>query len=74
MFIREIWGKLTLFNFSKFRKSELGKFISNFHLEHVITSTNHYFVVPKYKIILPMYLSCNVKFNTDTLFHFDMSR
>ena len=50
IFIREIWGKFTLFiywNFSrstweisKFQKSELGKFISNSPLKHVITSTN----------------------------------
>ena len=32
MFIREIWGK--------FEKSELGKFIPNFPLKHVITSTD----------------------------------
>ena len=49
MFIREIWGKFTSFIFwnfeikiliSKFQKSELGKFIPNFPLKHVITSTN----------------------------------
>ena len=44
MFIREIWGKFTRSFFeiliSKFQKSELGKFISNFLLKHVITSTN----------------------------------
>ena len=48
MFIREIWGKFTSLNFlkfwnlkiSKFHKSELGKFIPNFPLKHVITSTN----------------------------------
>ena len=43
MFIREIWGKFTSFIFwnfeiSKFQKSELGKFIPNFPLKHVITS------------------------------------
>ena len=39
MFIREIWGKVTsliLWNF------DLGKFIPNFPLKHVITSTNKY--------------------------------
>ena len=45
MFIREIWGKFTSFVFwnfeiSKFQKSELGKFISDFPLKHVITSIN----------------------------------
>ena len=49
IFIREIWGKFTSFIFwnfeitreiSKFQKSELGKFIPNFPLKHVITSTN----------------------------------
>ena len=49
MFIREIWEKFTSFIFwnfeiyfemiSKFQKSELGKFISNFPRKHVITST-----------------------------------
>ena len=32
MFIHEIWGK--------FQKRELGKFIPNFPLKHVITSRN----------------------------------
>ena len=53
MFICVIWGKFTSFIFrnfenflqftqiSKFQKSELGKFIPNFPLKHVITSTNH---------------------------------
>ena len=36
MFIREIQAKFT----SEFQKSELGKFIPNFPLKHVITSTN----------------------------------
>ena len=36
MFIREIWAKST----SEFQESELGKFIPNFPLKHVITSTN----------------------------------
>ena len=48
MFIREIWGKYIPLNFrnfkiskiSKFEKSELGKFIPNFPLKHVIPSTN----------------------------------
>ena len=42
MFIREIWVKFTSFFeiWKKFRKSELGKFIPNFPLKHVITSTN----------------------------------
>ena len=45
MFIGEIWGKFTTFiswNFeiSKFQESELGKFIPNFPLKHVITSKN----------------------------------
>ena len=50
MFIREIWGKFTLlifwnfeisfFEISKLQKSELGKFIPNFPLRHVITITN----------------------------------
>ena len=44
MFIREIWEKFASFIFtreiSKFQKSELGKFIPNFPLKHVITSTN----------------------------------
>ena len=43
MFIREVGGKFTSFifgNFSKFQKSELGKFTPNFPLKHVITSTN----------------------------------
>ena len=52
MFIHEIWGKFT-FHFlkfqnlpyltreiSKFQLSELSKFIPNFSLKHVITSTN----------------------------------
>ena len=44
--IREIWGKFTSFNFwsfeiLKFQKSEFGKFIPNFPLKHVITSTNN---------------------------------
>ena len=52
MFIHEIWGKFT-FHFLKFRNlpyltreiskfqlSELSKFIPNFSLKHVITSTN----------------------------------
>ena len=34
MFIREIW------RISKFQKSELGKFIQNFPLKHIISSTN----------------------------------
>ena len=48
MIIREIWGKFISFIFwnfeislAKFQKSELGKFIPNFPLKHVITSTNH---------------------------------
>ena len=45
MFIREIWVKFSWFIFqnfevSKFQKGELGKFIPNFPLKHVITSTN----------------------------------
>ena len=42
MFIREIWGKFTSFIFwnCEISKSELGKFIPNFPLKHVITSTN----------------------------------
>ena len=52
MFIREIWGNLprsffenlkslvSLEEISKFEKSELGKFIPNFPLKHVISSTN----------------------------------
>ena len=42
MFIREIWGKFTSFIFwnCEILKSELGKFIPNFPLKHVITSTN----------------------------------
>ena len=51
MFIREIWGKFTWSSFGNFEmshftrniskclKSELGKFISNFPLKHVITAT-----------------------------------
>ena len=35
MFIREIWGKFTSF------KSEVGKFIPNFSLKHVITIKNY---------------------------------
>ena len=35
MFIHEIWGKFTSFIFGNF---ELGKFIPNFPLKHVITS------------------------------------
>ena len=48
MFIRETWGKFTLFIFwnlpsftreiSNFQESELSKFIPNFSLKHVITS------------------------------------
>ena len=45
MFIYEIWGKFTSLIFEililKFQKSELGKFIPNFCLKHVITSTNN---------------------------------
>ena len=50
IFIREICWKFTLFIFwdseisneiSKFQKSELGKFIPNFPLKHVITGTNN---------------------------------
>ena len=42
MFIREIWGKFTSFIFwnCEISKSELGKFIPNFPLKHVITSKN----------------------------------
>ena len=40
MFIGEIWGKFASFIFWKFQKSELSKFIPNFPLKHVITSTN----------------------------------
>ena len=52
MFIREIWGNLprsffenlkslvSLEEISKFEKSELGKFIPNFPLKHVTSSTN----------------------------------
>ena len=53
MFICEIWGKFTSFlfwnfeislasleRFQNFKKSELGKFIPNLPLKHVITSTN----------------------------------
>ena len=43
MFIHEIWEKFTSFIFwIFFQKSELAKFISNFPLNHVITSTNKY--------------------------------
>ena len=44
MFIREIWGKFTSFIFwnCEISKSELGKFIPNFPLKHVITSTNYH--------------------------------
>ena len=38
MFIREISGKFTSFIFRNF-ESEFGKFIPNFPLKHVITST-----------------------------------
>ena len=42
MLIREMWGKFTSFFFtSKFQKRELGNFIPNFPLKHVITSTKH---------------------------------
>ena len=34
------FGKIYLIHFLKFQKSELGKFILNFFLKHVITSTN----------------------------------
>ena len=42
MFIREIWGKFTLFIFWNFEISRVkrGRFILNFPLKHVITSTN----------------------------------
>ena len=44
MFIREICGKITSFLISlgsqKFQKIDLGKFIPNFPLKNVITSTN----------------------------------
>ena len=41
MFIREIWRKFTSFIFfKKIQKSELSKFIPNFPLNYVITSTN----------------------------------
>ena len=40
MFIGEIWGQFASFIFWKFQKSELSKFIPNFPLKHVITSTN----------------------------------
>ena len=45
IFIRKIWGNFTSlnirnFDISKFQKSELGKFVPNFPLKHVITSTN----------------------------------
>ena len=48
MFIREIGGNLPRSFFeilkSKFQKSELGKFITNFPLKHVITNTNSHLV------------------------------
>ena len=60
MFIREIWGKFIPLNFrnfeiskiSKFQKSELGKFIPNFSLKHVITSTNKQKRFPKNVLLL----------------------
>ena len=44
MFIRKIWGKFSCFTreISKFQKSELDKFIPNFPLKHVITSTKQW--------------------------------
>ena len=35
------WNLKKIWKISKFQKSELGKFIPNFPLKHVITSTNH---------------------------------
>ena len=55
MSISEIWGEFTLFicwNFeickiSKFQRSELGRFIPNFPLNHVTTSTNIHSILMK---------------------------
>ena len=44
---------------SKFKKSELGKFIPNFPLKHVITSTNF----PLYKYFFENTWSMNEQFN-----------
>ena len=54
MFIREIWGKFTSFIFwnCEISKSELGKFIPNFPLKHVITSTNDPSLLQNFKIVI----------------------
>ena len=55
MFIREIGGNLPRSFFeilkSKFQKSELGKFITNFPLKHVITSTNSHLLIMTEKLL-----------------------
>ena len=84
IFIREIWGKFTSFIFwnfeitreiSKFQKSELGKFIPNFPLKHVTTSTNHLIYNTKiYFVIFNFQVSVLVPYSLQSMQCFQMQK
>ena len=54
---------------SKFQKSELGKFIPNFPLKHVITSTNHVTLLNLFDVVNSVILkfAAILKFPADDL-------